>query len=148
MRFRHLLEKYNNLGQKLFEQIREELSAQDLYLKEVTIVDASIIQTPGSTRNRHWARDPEMTSTRKGNQYYFGMKLHIGVGSGMGLIHSLHTTSANVHDMTVADRLLHDEEKHVHSCLMQAIWAWTDERNTFTDRSAGTLRCVVSSAGS
>lgn len=114
MRFRHLLAKHNQ-GQKLFERIRAELSAQGLYLREGTIVDASIIQAPASTRNRDRARDPEMSSARKGNQYYFGMKLHVGADSGSGLIHSLHTTSANVHDITVADRLLHGEEKYIHA---------------------------------
>ena len=114
MRFRHLLEKHN-LGQKLFERSREELSAPSLYLREGTIVDASIIQAPASARNRDRARDPEMSSTRKGNQYYFGMKLHIGAYIGTGLIHSLHTTFAKVHDITVADRLLHGEEKHIHA---------------------------------
>ncbi len=114
MRFRHLLEKHD-LGQKLFEQIREELTARGLYFREGTMVDATIIQAPGSTKNQSRTRDPEMASTCKGNQYYFGMKLHIGADSGTGLIHSLHTTSANVHDITVADRLLHGEEKHVHA---------------------------------
>ena len=114
MRFRHLLEAHN-LGQKLFEQIRAELTDKGLYLKEGTIVDASIIEAPSATKNKTRARDPEMASTKKGNQYYFGMKLHIGTDSGTGLIHSLHTTAANVHDITVADKLLHGEEKSIHA---------------------------------
>ena len=82
-------------------------------LKEGTIVDATIIAAPPSTKNRSGARDTEMRQVKKGNQYHFGMKLHIGVDAETDLVHSLSTTSANVHDVTEAQRLLHSEEKQV-----------------------------------
>ena len=78
-----------------------------------TIVDASIIEAPSSTKNRTGQRDPEMHQVKKGNQYYFGMKLHIGVDAVTGLVHSLSATSANVHDVTEAHRLLHGGEQQV-----------------------------------
>ena len=82
-------------------------------LREGTIVDATIIEAPSSTKNRAGQRDPEMRQVKKGNQYHFGMKLHIGVDAQTGVVHSLSTTSANVHDVTQAHWLLHGGEKQV-----------------------------------
>ena len=76
-------------------------------------MDATIIEAPSSTKNRAGERDPEMRQVKKGNQYHFGMKLHIGVDSETGVVHSFVTTSANVHDVTQAHRLLHGGERHV-----------------------------------
>jgi len=82
-------------------------------LKEGSIVDASIIAAPKSTKNKDNQRDPEMHQTKKGNEWHFGMKLHIGVDDTFGLVHSFTTTSANVHDITESNKLLHGEENLV-----------------------------------
>ena len=112
LNFRHLLEE-RHLGQGLFAEINEHLASQGLRLREGTIVDATIIEAQASTKNRTGQRDPEMRQVKKGNQYHFGMKLHIGVDSETGLVHSFATTSANVHDVTQAHRLLHGGERQV-----------------------------------
>ena len=112
LHFRHLLEKHR-LGQGLFEEIKACLVERGMLLKEGTIVDATIIQAPSSTKNREGKRDPEMRQTRKGKQYHFGMKAHIGVDAETGVVHSLATTGANVHDVTQAGELLHGEESRV-----------------------------------
>lgn len=109
LNFRHLLEKHE-LGKKLFTKINRYLEKQGLSFKEGTILDASIISAPTSTKNKLGERDPEMHSTRKGNEWYFGMKMHIGVDDVYGLIHTLKTTSANVHDITMSSELLHGQE--------------------------------------
>lgn len=113
LNFRHLLERHS-LGKKLFEQVNEYLASRGLKVAGGTIVDATIIAAPSSTKNQAKARDPEMHQTRKGQQWYFGMKLHIGVDSKTKLIHSLLTTAANVHDGTVLGELLHGEETRVY----------------------------------
>jgi len=82
-------------------------------LREGSIVDASIISAPSSTKNESGQRDPEMRQSRKGNQWYFGMKMHIGVDDTLGLIHSIDTTAANVHDIVSAGNLLHGDEQRV-----------------------------------
>ena len=79
-------------------------------MKQGTIIDATLIAAPSSTKNEKGERDPEMHQTKKGNQWYFGMKFHIGVDKDTGLIHSVETTAANVHDLTPAAELLHGEE--------------------------------------
>ena len=112
LKFRHLLEKHQ-LGNKLFKEINTHLDDAGLVLREGTIVDASIISAPTSTKNKEKQRDPEMHQTKKGNEWHFGMKLHIGVDDSFGVIHSLSTTAANVHDITEADKLLHGEEEQV-----------------------------------
>jgi transposase, IS5 family len=109
LKFRHLLEKHK-LGQKLFTEINKHLDEQGLVLREGSIVDASIIEAPTSTKNKDGKRDPEMHQTKKGNEWHFGMKMHIGTDAETGLTHSLTTTAANVHDITEADKLLHGEE--------------------------------------
>lgn len=112
LNFRHLLEKHG-LGEKLFKEINRHLAAHGLMVREGSIVDATIIAAPSSTKNESGERDPEMHQTRKGNQWFFGMKMHIGVDDALGLIHSIATTSANEHDVTVTDKLLHGDEKRV-----------------------------------
>ena len=109
LHFRHLLEK-NNLGQGLLEEINAHLESQGLRLREGTIVDATIIEAPSSTKNRAGERDPEMHQTKKGNQWHFGMKAHIGVDSETGIVHSMSATAANVHDVTETHNLLHGGE--------------------------------------
>lgn len=112
LNFRHFLEQHK-LNKKIFEIVNRHLSDAGLILKEGTIIDASIIEAPSSTKNNENARDPEMHQTKKGNQWYFGMKMHIGADDILGLIHTIETTPANVHDINVADKLLHGEEDSV-----------------------------------
>jgi IS5 family transposase len=112
--FRHLLEKHE-LGQQIFETVKAHLKARGMAMKQGTIIDATLIAAPSSTKNKQGERDPEMHQTKKGNQWYFGMKLHIGVDAASGLIHSVQTTSANVHDLTPAPELLHGEETLVYA---------------------------------
>ena len=112
LNFRHLLEEHE-LGQSLFEEINRHLESQGLRLREGTIVDASIIEAPSSTKNRSGERDPEMRQTKKGNEWHFGMKVHIGADAETGVVHSVTTTPANVHDVTEAHRLQHGGEKRV-----------------------------------
>lgn len=111
-KFRHLLERHH-LGDRLFELINEYLQENGMKINTGTIVDATIITAPTSTKNKDKARDPDMHQTRKGNQWYFGMKGHIGVDSKTKLIHSVVATAANVHDSQVLGDLLHGEETRV-----------------------------------
>ena len=109
LHFRHLLERHG-LGKALFAEINAHLASLGHRLRTGTIVDASIVAAPSSTKNRQRARDPEMHQTRKGKQWYFGMKAHIGVDSESGLTHGLATTAANGSDVTHAHLLLHGGE--------------------------------------
>ncbi len=111
-KFRHLLEE-QGLGKKVFEQVNEYLKEHGMAVNRGTIVDATIIHAPSSAKNRRKERDPEMHQTRKGNQWYFGMKAHIGVDSRSKLIHSVEATAANVHDSRVLEKLLHGKERRV-----------------------------------
>jgi IS5 family transposase len=112
LNFRHLLER-QGLGRKLFKQINRHLCDHGLMLREGSIVDATIIAAPSSTKNEKGQRDDDMHQVKKGNEWHFGMKMHIGVDEALGLIHSMETTPANEHDVTVADKLLHGEEDRV-----------------------------------
>jgi IS5 family transposase len=111
-KFRHLLEKHD-LGKRMFEEIGRHLQACGFQVAKGTIVDATIISAPSSTKNKDKARDPEMCQTKKGNQWYFGMKAHIGTDSQSKLIHSAAFTAANVHDSQALPHLLHGEETRV-----------------------------------
>ena len=111
-KFRHLIEAHD-LGRGLFEQVARHLQAQGLKVASGTIVDATIINAPSSTKNQSGERDPEMKQTKKGNQWYFGMKAHIGVDSKTKLIHSVVATPANVHDSQALGHLLHGAERRV-----------------------------------
>lgn len=112
LNFRHFLEGHK-LGKVLFDEINRHLKAQNPSFREGTIVDATIISAPSSTKNESGARDPETHQTRKGQQWFFGMKLHIGVDDTLGLIHSLETTPANASDINHAHQLLHGDEDRV-----------------------------------
>lgn len=113
LRFRHLLERHG-LGKAIFEKINRLLEKRGVLVQEGTIVDATLVSAPKSTKNQSGSRDPEMGSTRKGNNYYFGMKAHAGVsGEGEPLVHSVEITSASVHDSAVFESLLHGGEKWV-----------------------------------
>lgn len=111
-KFRHLLEAHQ-VGKRLFARIGEYLAAQGMKVSRGTIVDATIIAAPSSTKNRQKERDPEMHQTKKGNQWYFGMKAHLGVDSRTKLIHSVAATAANMHDSQVLPDLLHGQETRV-----------------------------------
>ncbi|AFT71442.1 Transposase, IS4 family [Alloalcanivorax dieselolei B5] len=108
LNFRHLLERHG-LGKKLFKKINRKLDQHGLIVREGSIIDATIVEAPSSTKNKAKQRDPEMHQTKKGNQWHFGMKCHIGVDDTVGLIHRLATSAANEHDLNMADRLLHGE---------------------------------------
>jgi IS5 family transposase len=111
-KFRHLLEAHQ-MGEQLFARIGAYWAAHGMKVSRGTIVDATIIAAPSSTKNRQKARDPEMHQTQKGHQWYFGMKAHIGVDSRTKLIHSVAATAANVHDSQVLPKLRHGQETRV-----------------------------------
>jgi IS5 family transposase len=111
-RFRHLLEAHD-LAARIFEEVLAHLEANGLKIATGTIVDATIIHAPSSTKNKDKARDPEMHQTKKGNQWHFGMKAHLGMDSKSKLIHAVVATPANVHDGEVLGDLLHGEERRV-----------------------------------
>ncbi|MDB5785082.1 MAG: transposase, family [Caballeronia mineralivorans] len=112
MKFRHRLEKHE-LTRKLFDEIDIMLCERGLLMEEGTIVDATIIEAPSSTKNGEHSRDPEMHQTKKGNMGHFGMKAHVGVDVDSGLVHSLVCTSANASDVSQAHALLHGHEDEV-----------------------------------
>jgi len=112
--FRHLLEAHG-LTVALFEEVHRYLGEQSLSLREGTIVDATIIAAPSSTKNQSRQRDPQMHQTRKGQQWYFGMKAHIGVDAQSGLVHRVIGTAAHVCDVSQTEGLLHGAEKTVHA---------------------------------
>ena len=112
LRFRHLLEEHG-LSLRILQIINDKLSVQGLMLKTGTVVDATLIAAPTSTKNKGGERDPEMHQTKKGNQWHFGMKAHIGVDAQSGLVHTVVGTAANVNDVTQGHSLLHGEEEVV-----------------------------------
>lgn len=128
-KFRHLMEKHN-LGDQLFHLVNQYLKENGMKLSQGTIVDASIIHAPSSTKNKKKERDPEMHQTRKGNQWYFGMKAHIGVDSRSKLIHSVIATAANVHDSQILPDLLHGNETRVWGDS-----AYTGQKEAIADKA-------------
>lgn len=112
LNFRHLLER-NDLAKKIFKEIGRHLEEQGFMMKEGTIVDATLIASAKSTKNKDKSRDPEMSSTKKNDQWHFGMKAHIGVDSKEGLVHSMEAGTAKVHDRREMENLLHGEEKAI-----------------------------------
>lgn len=112
LRFRHLLEQHQ-LASQILATVNARLIERGLMLKTGTVVDATLIAAPSSTKNARGERDPEMHQTKKGNQWHFGMKAHIGVDADSGLVHTVTTTAANVHDITQAHALVHGEEQVV-----------------------------------
>ena len=112
LRFRHLLEAHN-LSIQILATVNATLTAKGLLLKQGTVVDATLIAAPSSTKNSSGERDPEMHQTKKGNQWHFGMKAHAGVDADSGLVHTVTATAANAHDITQASQLLHGQESDV-----------------------------------
>ncbi|MFQ5624376.1 MAG: IS5 family transposase [Paracoccaceae bacterium] len=112
LNFRHLLERHN-LSEAIFAEVNEYLTEKGMTLRSGTLVDATIIDAPSSTKNKAGKRDPDMSSTKKGNDWYFGMKAHVGVDADSGIVHSLDTTTAKVHDSRVWDDLLHGAETSI-----------------------------------
>ena len=109
LRFRHRLEKHK-LAEQILQTVNELLTERGLLLKVGTAIDATLIAAPTSTKNKDKARDPEMHSSKKGNQWYFGMKAHIGVDADSGLVHSVRGTSGHVSDIAEGNSLLHGQE--------------------------------------
>ncbi len=112
LQFRHLLEKHD-LTKTIFETVNRHLRERGLLLNKGTLTDATILAAPSSTKNQEKARDPEMHQTRKGNQWYFGMKAHIGADGDSGLVHTVVGTAANIADVSQTEHLLHGEEEVV-----------------------------------
>jgi transposase, IS5 family len=138
--FRHLLERHK-LGRRLFEAVAAYLAAQGLKVSRGTIVDATIINAPSSTKNAAGERDPEMCQTKKGNQWYFGMKAHLGMDSKLKVIHSVAATAANVHDSQALPELLHGNETRVwgdsaYSGQKKTIRAIAPRARDFTQKKA------------
>jgi IS5 family transposase len=132
LKFRHLLEK-QDLTRQLLDEINEQLAQNKRFLKEGSIVDASIIAAPSSTKNAIMQRDPEMHQTKKGNQWHFGMKVHIGVDAQSGLVHTVVGTAANVSDISQTHKLLHGEEKDVFA---DAGYTGAEKREEMSERSS------------
>jgi IS5 family transposase len=137
-RFRHLLETHD-LGRRPFDEVKRQLPAKGLKVATGTIVDATIINAPSSTKNAAKARDPEMHQTKKGNQWYFGIKAHIGVDRRTKLIHAVVATPAHAADNTVLPDLLHGNETRVWGdqayrgqCAL--IWQHAPKAQDFTNR--------------
>ena len=131
LKFRHLLERHD-LGKVIFKEVNKHLGREGLILKEGSIVDATIISAPTSTKNKEGKRDTEMHQTKKGNEWHFGMKMHIGVDDTLGVIHSVETTPANEHDITQTEKLLHGSESQVWG---DAGYQGVDKREEMADRA-------------
>jgi len=137
LKFRHLLEE-RQLTAAIFDSVNAHLGERGLLMREGTLVDATIIAAPPSTKNEDKARDPEMHQTKKGNQWHFGMKAHIGVDAESGLVHSVHATAANESDVAHTHELLHGEEVRVHA---DAGYTGVDKRAEIAKAQAeGTIR--------
>jgi len=113
LKFRHLLEEHK-IAEVFFHAISRTLEKCGRMMRGGSIVDATLISAPSSTKNEKKERDPEMHQTKKGNAWHFGMKCHIGVDAGSGYVHSLETTAANVHDITVASKLIREDDAVVY----------------------------------
>src|SRR4030095_16305247 len=114
LKFRRLLEQHE-LTKAMFEEVNALLAKRGLLMREGTLVDATIIAAPSSTKNKEKQRDPEMHQTKKGDQWYFGMKAHIGADAESGLVHSVQVTSAHESDIAHTHELLHGQERRVHA---------------------------------
>jgi IS5 family transposase len=128
--FRHLLEKHD-LTKTIFETVNRHLRARGLLLNKGTLTDATILAAPSSTKNKEKARDPQMHQTRKGKQWYFGMKAHIGADADSVLVHTVVGTAANVSDVTQTEHLLHGEEEIVFA---DAGYIGADKRQALRDK--------------
>jgi transposase, IS5 family len=140
LKFRRLLED-NQLTKAIFDQVATHLGERGLLMREGTLVDATIIAAPPSTKNKDNARDPEMHQTKKGNEWHFGMKAHIGVDDAFGLVHSVHATAANVSDVACTHEVLHGQEERVH---VDAGYTGVEKREEITQAQAqGDIRVDV-----
>jgi IS5 family transposase len=163
VRFRRLLDQHR-LTARLFEAINAHLAERGLLLREGTLVDATIIAAAPSTKNKAHARDPQMHQTKKGNQWYFGMKAHIGADADSGLVHSLEATPANESDIAHTHKVLHGQETMVsvdagyvgvdkRAEIVQAqaqgtlrsdiVWSVARRRSTITKMAEGTLKTLT-----
>ena len=113
LKFRHMLEKHN-IGEKIFADVNRRLDEAGLIMHGGTIVDATIVAAPKSTKNQDGKRDPEMHQTKKGNEWYFGMKVHAGVDAGTGYVHTITGTAANVHDVAETANLIREDDHVVY----------------------------------
>jgi IS5 family transposase len=113
LKFRHLLEE-NKLGEVLFKDLTRRLDEKGCLMRGGTIMDASIIKAPSSTENATGVRDPEMHQAKKGNEWYFGMKVHAGVDAGTGYAHSITATAANISDIAEAQNLIREDDEVVY----------------------------------
>jgi transposase, IS5 family len=154
LRFRHLLEKHA-LTQRIFEEINAHLAEKGLFMREGSIVDATIVAAAPSTKNKAKQRDPEMKQTRKGKQYYFGMKAHIGVDAVTGLTHSVAATSANVTDVTMTSHLVRDDDTRVYGDAgYTGMWKHLDDEKVGSDSRCwdsakrGTIKILKNLKGS
>jgi len=129
LKFRRLLEQHD-LTAAILAEVNAHLSERGLLMRQGTVVDATIIAAPSSTKNEDGKRDPEMHQAKKGKQWHFGMKMHIGVDADSGLIHSVHTTAANKADVAHAHELLHGQESQVHG---DSGYTGLDKRDEITD---------------
>ena len=130
LQFRHLLEE-KDLSKAIFAAINAQLTAKGLMMREGTIADATILAAPPSVKNEAKARDPEMHQTKKGNQWHFGMKAHIGVDADSGLVHTVVGTAANAADVTQTAEVLHGEETTVY---LDAGYTGVEKREELKDR--------------
>ena len=110
LKFRHLLEKHK-IGEQIFADVNARLESAGLIMHGGTIVDATIIAAPSSTKNKEGKRDEEMHQTKKGNQWYFGMKVHAGVDAGSGYVHTITGTAASVHDVNETEKLIREDDE-------------------------------------
>ena len=130
LHFRHWLERHE-LTKVLFDEVGATLAERGLLMRQGTIVDATILAAPPSTKNKQKARDPEMRQTKKGNQWYFGMKAHIGVDVASGVVHTVVGTAANEADITQMAAVLHGQEEAVFA---DAGYTGADKRPEHADR--------------
>jgi IS5 family transposase len=131
LQFRHLLEQHG-LTEAIFETVNSHLRERGLLLNKGTLTDATILAAPSSTKNKQKARDPEMHQTRKGKQWYFGMKAHVGADGDSGLVHTVVGTAANVSDISQTEHLLHGEEEVVFA---DAGYTGSDKREALKDKA-------------
>lgn len=141
LKFRHLLEKHD-LAAKLFRVTLRHLEDKGLFLREGTIVDATLVDAPTSTKNKEKQRDPEMSQTKKGNQWYFGMKAHTGTDPDNRVVHTVVATTASVHDSQIMDDLLHGDEAAVYGDK-----AYANEARKAEFEERGVKWCVSKKAG-
>ena len=140
LNFRHLLERHD-LTKAVFAAIAEHLEARGALLRGGTIMDATLIAASPSTKNKDGKRDPEMRSSKKGNQWYFGMKAHIGVDERSGLVHTAGVTAGSVHDAKVMDNLIREDDRAVYGDK-----AYASDRKKRLARAAGVLWAVKEKA--